>query len=617
MTLYAPPTDSQACRLIARRLFMGRPAVMAVCFTALVSSIVTAGHSTHGPATHGPDSRSAASVAVASMEPASPAKGDPAAKDMVASAVMASVAIPAPVGFGTLQDAEVLPTFDDAEAMIQAAIAAVHPKFRHSPLPDAAPESDALRSDTPGQPEAEIRMASLASPDEVGDYPGETFFPRMPEAASLSIVPPSLSTRDQVDSLLWIDTDSDSGASEGALRTETVTAVGGETLAHLLDEFDVNEDDKRATLVALRADSIAETLATDDQVDFAFLPNAEEGHNELIAIRLHFDDSAKGERRKVELRWDGEMHDLWASLAVTEDDEEGEESYRPVTTREALGGHALAASEPERVFLQGVVESSLYQAADDAGMTPGESKTLTDVFRYLVDFERDLRAGDRFEVLFDKKENGDYGDIVYAMIENRGRQVALFRGQTGPDSFEYFDQDGKTNKRSLMRTPLAYSRISSNYGMRRHPIDGYRKMHKGVDFRASRGTPIVAAGNGVVDYIGRRGGYGKYIRIRHNGTYKTAYAHLSKYAPSLKAGARVMQGDVIGYVGSTGRSTGPHLHFEVLENGRQVNPMEVGDFGPIRSLAGADLAQFKARAARINLVLGELRPRTLIANVEQ
>ena len=141
-------------------------------------------------------------------------------------------------------------------------------------------------------------------------------------------------------------------------------------------------------------------------------------------------------------------------------------------------------------------------------------------------------------------------------------------------------------------------------------------MHKGVDFRAARGTPIVAAGNGVVDYVGRRGGYGKYIRIRHNRTYKTAYAHLSRYAKGLTSGSRVKQGDVIGYVGSTGRSTGPHLHFEVLENGKQVNPMEVGDFGPIRSLSGSDLARFKAGIARINLVLAELRPKTVVATIE-
>ena len=292
-------------------------------------------------------------------------------------------------------------------------------------------------------------------------------------------------------------------------------------------------------------------------------------------------------------------------------------SYRPVTTSEALDGHALGSSEPERVFVQGTIQTSLYQAADDAGMTPGEATTLTDIFRYLVDFERDLRIGDRFEVLFDKKENGDYGDIVYAMIENQGRQITLFRAENDAGDVEYFDRQGKTNRRALMRTPLAYARISSNYGMRRHPIDGYRKMHRGVDFSAPTGTPVVAAGNGVIDYVGRRGGYGKYVRIRHNGQYKTAYAHLSRYAPSMAPGKRVKQGDVIGYVGSTGRSTGPHLHFEVLSHGKQVNPVEVGDFGPIRSLGGSDLARFKAGIARINLVLGELREKALVASIEQ
>lgn len=603
MTLYAPPTDGQACRLIARRLLMGRPAVMALCLTALVSSVVTSGHSIRGSAIE--DRNGAEREIRASPEEETPSP-----------AIMASVALPVPAAFRTLQDLEVLSGFDNAETMIRAAIAANHPRFRHSPLPDTALQSDAHEDDAPGLPGAAIRMASLAPPSARGDYLGDSLFPRMPEAASLSIVPPVLSTRDQRDSLPSLDTASDAAMPAGGLRTETVRAVGGETLAHLLDRFEIEEDDRRATLVALRADSIAETLVAGDRVDLAFRPNREPGRNKLIGIRLQFDDPAGEERRKVELRWDGEIHDLWASVSEDDGLVAAAEDYRPVTTSEALGGHALGIGEPERVFLQGVVETSLYQAADDAGMTPGESKTLTDVFRYLVDFERDLRRGDRFEVLFDKKENGDYGDIVYAMIENRGRQIALYRGQTGTDSFEYFDRDGKTNKRALMRTPLAYSRISSNYGMRRHPIDGYRKMHKGVDFSASRGTPIVAAGNGTVEYVGRRGGYGKYIRIRHNRTYKTAYAHLSKYAPSIKSGARVQQGDVIGYVGSTGRSTGPHLHFEVLENGKQVNPMKVGDFGPIRSLTGADLARFKAGTARISLVLAQLRPKTVVAAID-
>ena len=408
--------------------------------------------------------------------------------------------------------------------------------------------------------------------------------------------------------------DTDGGEATGP-AIESVRAVGGETIAFLLDEFEINRDDKLATLVSLRADAIPETLSSDDRVDLTFRRNREIGENDLIGIRLRLAAPAEGEDgREVELRWDGEIHDLWATL--DEDENEPDTTvaaFRPVTTSEALDGHFLGMNEPERVFLQGTIDSSLYAAADDAGMTPGEATTLTDIFRYLVDFERDLRRGDRFEVLFDKKANGDYGDIVYAMIENQERRTSLFRARTGPDTFEYFDPDGMTNKRALMRTPLAYARISSNYGMRRHPIDGYRKMHQGVDFAAPRGTPIVAAGDGVVEYVGRRGGYGKYVRVRHNRTYKTAYAHLSKYARALAPGKRVKQGDVIGFVGSTGKSTGPHLHFEVLENGKQVNPMKVGDFGAIRSLAGADLARFKVGIARINLVLSEMRDKALVA----
>ena len=610
MTLYAPSTDSQAYRLIARRLFLGRPAIMVVCATAFVASILTSGSSPYGSA-DGSKDRIGMSAAIAAPYRTLP-------RD-IATGTVSSLSLPAELVQET--DAEVPPSFGDADAMIRAAIKATHPRFEAHPLPDTALVADSFQEVSPEQPDATIRMASLVPPSAGGAFPGDRLFPRMPDTESLTIIPPALSTKDQRDSLGRIDTksghtDTGTGAdTERAYRVESVLAVGGETLAHLLEEFSINEDDQRATLVALRADSIAETLSADDRVDLAFTPNRKLGSNKLIGIRLHFDAAQEKDDRVVELRWDGEMHDLWAGLTLPEAGEP-EIAFRPVTTSEALDGFSFGIGEPERVFIRGDVKTSLYAAADDAGMTPGEATTLTDIFRYLVDFERDLQAGDRFEVLFDKKANGDYGDIVYAMIENRGRQVALFRGQTGADSFEYFDQDGKTNKRSLMRTPLAYARVSSNYGMRRHPIDGYRKMHKGVDFRASTGTPIVAAGNGVVDYLGRRGGYGKYIRIRHNGTYKTAYAHLSRYAQGLSSGMRVKQGDVIGYVGSTGRSTGPHLHFEVIENGKRVNPMEVGDFGPIRSLSGADLARFKAGTARINFVLGELRPKALVAKVE-
>ncbi len=620
MTLYVPSTNSQARRMVARRLLLGRPAIMAVCIMGFASSVVTSSHSNYGPS----DLTASGFAPI----PASLVEGGDTGMDTTRSlrieqatspVAVTETALPlkapqAPANIGSLTPPSFL---DDPDAMIRAAVKQAHPKFETRPLPDAALDThtlfelDGITTGRPAEPEAPVKLASLTPPQTAGHFQADPILPRMPDTASLAIIPNELPTQSQRDRSALIDTYSGQSKAEQSYRIETVRAEGGETLADLLDRFHVNDDDKRATLVALRADSISETLAIDDRMDLAFKPNRKLGTNKLIGVRLRFHAPSEEDRRIVELLWDSDKPDLWAAVDV--DDEAQVATFRPVTTSEALGGHFLGINEPERVFLQGVVDSSLYEAADAAGMTPGEAKTLTDIFRYLVDFERDLRVGDRFEVLFDKKENGDYGDIVYAMIENRGRQMALFRAETQPGIFEYFDKDGKTNKRALMRTPLAYARISSNFGMRRHPIDGYRKMHKGVDFRAATGTPIVAAGNGTIDYLGRRGGYGKYIRIRHTNTYKTAYAHMSRYAQGLRAGMVVKQGDVIGYVGSTGRSTGPHLHFEVLENGKRINPMSVGDFGPIHSLSGSDLARFKAGIAKISLVLAELRPKAVVA----
>ena len=233
---------------------------------------------------------------------------------------------------------------------------------------------------------------------------------------------------------------------------------------------------------------------------------------------------------------------------------------------------------------------------------------MTDIFRYSVDFGRDLRKGDHFEALFEKGANGSYGDILYAKLTNRGSEIALYRGVddvTG--EVGYFDAAGKTNKRTLMRTPLAGAQVSSHFGMRRHPVLGYSKMHRGTDFRARTGTPIFAAGDGIVEYLGRKGAYGNYIRIRHNGTFETAYAHMSRFAANLNSGDRVRQGEVIGYVGSTGRSTGPHLHFEILEHGNQINPLNIADFGPVKGLGGPALSRFKVRVSRIEIALTLLR----------
>jgi murein DD-endopeptidase MepM/ murein hydrolase activator NlpD len=202
------------------------------------------------------------------------------------------------------------------------------------------------------------------------------------------------------------------------------------------------------------------------------------------------------------------------------------------------------------------------------------------VMGFSVDFQREIRTGDAFELLYERKVDMLTGDEVgttlhYAGLLLSGSKLGFYRFDNGENKIGWYDQDGNSAARTLMRTPISGARLSSSYGMRRHPVSGYNAMHRGVDFAAARGTPIIAAGSGIVKAAGWKGSYGRYIRIRHNATYDTAYAHMSRIASGIRAGTYVQQGQVIGYVGSTGRSTGPHLHYEILVNNRKVNPLTV------------------------------------------
>ncbi len=232
--------------------------------------------------------------------------------------------------------------------------------------------------------------------------------------------------------------------------------------------------------------------------------------------------------------------------------------------------------EMEIAAAEGKIEISLFMAGEEAGVPPGVLADLIQVYSFDVDFQRDIRKGDEFTVMYERfvDESGAAfrtGKILRASMTLSGKERTLYRYETRSGTIDYFDEDGKSARRSLMRTPINGARLSSGFGNRRHPILGFTKLHTGTDFAAPRGTPIYAAGNGTVDYAGRKGGYGLYVRIRHNGTYKTAYAHMSGIARGVRKGTRVQQGQVIGYVGTTGRSTGNHLHYEVIRNGKFIN----------------------------------------------
>ncbi|MFQ5564318.1 MAG: peptidoglycan DD-metalloendopeptidase family protein [Parvularculaceae bacterium] len=253
-----------------------------------------------------------------------------------------------------------------------------------------------------------------------------------------------------------------------------------------------------------------------------------------------------------------------------------------------------------RLAFSGRIDGSLYLSAKNVGAPDEIIAALANIFAYDIDFQREIFGGDEFEAIFEARYDdagklAEVGDILFARLKWRGRtkekSYYRFASPGARVRVEYYDAAGQSAKRLLMKTPIDGARLSSRFGTRRHPILGYARAHKGVDFAAPRGTPIKAAGDGVVERANRYGSFGNYIRIRHANGYKTAYAHLKAFRRGIRSGRRVEQGQIIGYVGTTGRSTGPHLHYEVHLKGRAVNPQRL-KMATGRTLKGAELASF-------------------------
>jgi murein DD-endopeptidase MepM/ murein hydrolase activator NlpD len=243
---------------------------------------------------------------------------------------------------------------------------------------------------------------------------------------------------------------------------------------------------------------------------------------------------------------------------------------------------------------------------------------LIRAYSWDVDFQRDIRAGDGFQVMFDKlyDEHANHvhsSTIRFAALTLSGKRHAIYRYTTRDGTDDYFDDQGRSARKALMRTPINGARLSSGFGKRRHPILGYTKMHRGVDFAAARGTPIYAAGNGVVVKSGRNGAYGNYVKIRHNSRYSTAYAHMRRINKNARRGKRVKQGQVIGTVGATGRVTGPHLHYEILVGGRRTNPLKV-KMPSGRKLKGRELESFLAARSRTDEAFAATVPERKVAD---
>lgn len=264
---------------------------------------------------------------------------------------------------------------------------------------------------------------------------------------------------------------------------------------------------------------------------------------------------------------------------------------------------------PQTRRVAGTVETSLYEAALQSGARDAQVYDFAQIFAYDVDFQREMRVGDEFEIVFEEytDEKGNFirgGDILYAELDGYATDRGFYRFTPSDDGVtDYFDAKGESATKFLMKTPINGARLSSNFGYRKHPVLGYNKLHKGTDFAARSGTPIMAAGNGVIVRASWFGSFGNYVKIRHANGYETAYAHMKGYGPGIKSGKRVKQGDIIGYVGTTGRSTGPHLHYEVHKNGKAVNAMTL-KLPTGRKLEGEFLEEFQKVRAEIDKMRG-------------
>lgn len=353
--------------------------------------------------------------------------------------------------------------------------------------------------------------------------------------------------------------------------------------------------------------------------------SAVEAHNAAQVIKKHYDPRALKLGQTVRLRYEPAADGAGAQLASLQMEVDAVRSVNLSRDNASALGFQAAVEEKEVLLKvaarRAEIETSLYGSALKAGLPRSIVADAIRVYSYDIDFQRDVRRGDSMEVLYEQYETEDgrqvkTGEILMARINVGGVVKTAYRHETKDGRVDFFSEDGKSMRKALMRTPVDGARISSGFGVRRHPVLGYTKMHKGMDFAAPTGTPIYAAGDGTVEKAGRFSSYGNYIRIRHTGSTKTAYAHMSRFAKGVTPGTRVKQGQVIGYVGTTGRSTGPHLHFEVMENGVQINPRHMKTQQG-ESLKGTELANFKERIRKLDNQFASLTRSMKMASASQ
>jgi len=371
-------------------------------------------------------------------------------------------------------------------------------------------------------------------------------------------------------------------------QTQELTVASGDTFVTLLGKAGVSIQESHTILDAMGKKFNARSLGVNDKVSLT---------QDKVADAVHVSKLSLGISNV-------------SSLEVTRDskgDYKVSQVDLPVEKKLARAG--------------GKIDSSLYNTVVGSGLPTSMVAEIIKAYSYDVDFQREIQNGDSVDVVFERMQTTDgkvagYGNIIYASLDLGDRDLRIYRYTDKLGFSDYYTAKGESVRKALLRTPINGARISSGFGMRSHPILGYSKMHKGVDFAAPMGTPIYASGDGSVTFVGRKGGYGNYLQIKHNGQYASAYAHLSRFASGIAPGKKVKQGQIIAYVGSTGASTGPHLHYEILMSGMQVNPANV-KFKTGTVLAGNELKSFKRNIETLNAQLNTMgKPSGKIAMLE-
>ena len=320
--------------------------------------------------------------------------------------------------------------------------------------------------------------------------------------------------------------------------------MGGDSIQKILKKFKLSNKETNTVISEFKKHANPNKLLVGNKIDLIFKKNFDKNNNSIIKLYVPVTKSI--------------------AIKITKNDD-----------NEIISEKIITKLYKKKYITDGVILNNLYSAAVKAKINPDTIIEFARIFGFEIDFQRDIRKKDYFKIVYEGylDENGKFiksGSILYAHMSVNNRDITLYKFGDDKD-YGYFDANGKSVEKALMKTPINGARLSSSFGMRKHPILGYNKMHKGTDFAAPMGTPIMASGSGTITRAKWCGGGGNCIKIKHNSTYETVYAHMQSFAKGIKVGKKVRQGQIIGYVGSTGMSTGPHLHYEVIVNGKKVN----------------------------------------------